>query len=248
MPLMDEFKDERAAMKDAPFKEKAQYFWTYYKWYVIVSVLAVLFVVSIVHTVLTKKDNGFYAVMLNAYAGASSEEYTKDVAKLLELDTSKEQALFDSGIYIDFVMSDQRSMTSAQKFMVYLSAHELDVVVGETSTIQHYAYSESFADLRKFLTPEQLEKYQDRFIYYDQKYVDEKAAAIERGENYEYDFPKKPTDPSTMENPVPFGIEVSDCKDITNNFAYADPTIYICPIINTEHKDRVLTYIDSLFD
>ena len=248
MPLMDEFKEERAAMKDAPFKEKAQYFWTYYKWHVIISVCAIFFVVSLTHTILTRKDNGFYVVMLNGYAGATSEDYSKEVTKLLDLDSSKEQVIFDSGIYIDFVASDQRSMTSAQKIMVYLSAKELDVMIGEGSTIQHYAYSETFPDLREFLTPKQVEKYQDRFIYFDRKILTEKAAAVDEGKSYDIVFPKNPTDPTTMEDPVPFGIDVSDCKDITNNFAYADPKIYICPIVNTTHKDRVLTYIDSLFD
>ena len=42
MPLMDEFKEERASIKNAPFKKKLRYFWDYYKWHVIITVAAVV--------------------------------------------------------------------------------------------------------------------------------------------------------------------------------------------------------------
>lgn len=245
---MDEFKEERESIKNAPTKEKLEYFWTYYKWHVIVTVVSILVVVSFVTTILNKKDPGFYAVVLNGYAGPSSEDYVKNMEETLGLDTSKEQCLFDTSVYIDFEASDQRSMASAQKVMVYLSAGELDVMIGEVSTVQHYAYSESFADLRDFLTPEQVEKYKDRFLYMDRKIISEKAEAMESNTTYNYAFPKDPTDPSTLEDPIPVGINISDCKDITDNFAFATPDLYICPFVNTKHADRVLAYIDSLFD
>ena len=36
MPVMDEFKEERAAMKNGTPKEKNPYFYYYYNWYYIV--------------------------------------------------------------------------------------------------------------------------------------------------------------------------------------------------------------------
>ena len=60
MALMDEFKEERASIKNGTFKQKFSYFWCYYKWHVICSVLAVVIVVSYIHAVVTRKDIAFY--------------------------------------------------------------------------------------------------------------------------------------------------------------------------------------------
>ena len=65
---MDEFKEERAAMKNGTPKEKLTYFFDYYKWHVIVGVIAVIFAVTLIHQVATRKDTAFYALMLNVSA------------------------------------------------------------------------------------------------------------------------------------------------------------------------------------
>ena len=35
MPVMDEFREEREAIKNAGWDYKLKYFWDYYKWFVI---------------------------------------------------------------------------------------------------------------------------------------------------------------------------------------------------------------------
>lgn len=39
MAVMDEFKVERETIKNAKFIDKFSYFWTYYKWWVIIPVI-----------------------------------------------------------------------------------------------------------------------------------------------------------------------------------------------------------------
>ena len=41
MALMDEFKEERESIKNKSFKEKLDYFWCYYKWWIITPIIIV---------------------------------------------------------------------------------------------------------------------------------------------------------------------------------------------------------------
>jgi len=41
MAVMDEFKEEREALKRGTPKQKLAYFWYYYKWHVIISVMII---------------------------------------------------------------------------------------------------------------------------------------------------------------------------------------------------------------
>ena len=57
MAVMDEFREEREALKNADAKTKWQYFLDYYKWYVIGGAAVLAFVISMIHSALTAKDN-----------------------------------------------------------------------------------------------------------------------------------------------------------------------------------------------
>ena len=79
MPLMDEFREEREALKHGTWKEKLSYFFDYYKWHVVVTIAAIIFIVSITYQIVTRKDTAFYAAMVNAIEQNSAEEYTRRI-------------------------------------------------------------------------------------------------------------------------------------------------------------------------
>ena len=66
MAVMDEFKEEREALKNGTPKQKLAYFWYYYKWHVIIALVVIIMIVSFVKQLTDRKDPAFYAVMLNA--------------------------------------------------------------------------------------------------------------------------------------------------------------------------------------
>ena len=66
MAVMDEFKEEREALKNGTPKQKLAYFWYYYKWHVIIALVVIIMIVSFVKQLTDRKDPSFYAVMLNA--------------------------------------------------------------------------------------------------------------------------------------------------------------------------------------
>lgn len=66
MAVMDEFKEEREALKNGTPKQKLAYFWYYYKWHVIISVIIIGMLVSFIYQYANRKDTAFNAVLLNA--------------------------------------------------------------------------------------------------------------------------------------------------------------------------------------
>ena len=56
MAVMDEFKSERESVKNEPFKKKAAYFWTYYKWFVIIPLIIIIGITSYIYHIVTDTD------------------------------------------------------------------------------------------------------------------------------------------------------------------------------------------------
>ena len=48
MAVMDEFKEEREALKNGTPRQKLTYFWYYYKWHVIIALVVIIMIVSFV--------------------------------------------------------------------------------------------------------------------------------------------------------------------------------------------------------
>ena len=77
MAVMDEFKEEREALKNGTPKQKLAYFWYYYKWHVIISVIIIGMLVSFIYQYVNRKDIAFNAVLLNA---SSLDQISSDSA------------------------------------------------------------------------------------------------------------------------------------------------------------------------
>lgn len=247
MPVMDEFKEERAALKNGTLKDKLQYFWDYYKWYVIVGILAILFIVSMVHQAITKKDIAFYACIMNS----TPKEYWEDssvqtnaFAEYAGIDTDTCDVIYDTTIQIGMNTGDD--LNSSQKLMVYIASAEIDVMVTDAESIQKYAYLDNYCDLRDFLSPEQYEKYKDSFYYVDRAVIDE----MNRDENIhsiDYVPPyKDPFHPEEMTDPVPTGIFLGENSTIRQNFFFQSDQVVVSVLRNTTRPELSSQFIDYL--
>ena len=249
MPFMDEFKEERAALKNGTFKEKLSYFWYYYKWHVIGTIVAIVAIISLIHTYATRKDTALYTVILNGGSNVTAEEYALETAEALGVDTTDYEMLFDTTMYIDFQHMDDATIASSQKMMVYIAAAELDVIVSDTASLEHYSYTDTFADLREILSPEQLSKYEPYFYYIDKKVLMEKQAAADAmDDSYVPQYPADPSDPSLMSEPVPVGIYVNTCDDFKDNFYFQADDIVFAFVCNSPHLELALDYLDYVFE
>lgn len=248
MPVMDEFKEEREALKHGTLKQKLSYFWDYYKWHVIVTVFVVIAGSTLVSQILNRKETAFYLALINTLDLTSAEPEGRNFTEYSGIDTEDYTIIYDTSMRIDFATRTDETVNSAEKFVVYLTAKELDAVVSDTDIIQKYAYNETFHDLSQFLTPEQTEKYKPYFYYIDYAVVEDITAAQEA---YDYSFVPEypdPRHPENMEQPIPVGIYVTGRPALTDRFYFIreDSDIVLSVVGNTTRPDMVRQYIDFL--
>jgi len=258
MPVMDEFKEEREAIKHGTLKQKLAYFADYYKWHLIITVAVIAAVTSFIVHVVTQKDTALYLCMLNVTAWSTTiaseghmtpEEYAAGFAEYAGIDTDKYNIQVDTSLQINPDSLDENTIFGSQKFMTYLAAAEMDVIVTDEDSLEHYAYQNNFHDLRDILTPEQLEKYEPYFYYIDMAVVEDRAAYMEdinnMADSYVLEI-ENARDPKTMEKPVPVGIYLDNCDDLRDPFYFPGDDVIACVFANTTRPETAVQYLDYL--
>ncbi len=247
MPLMDEFREEREAMKHKTPKEKLSYFWDYYKWHVIVSILVLIVGISLIYETVTRKDVAFYALLLNGATYSfmqDNAENTSDFAAYAGIDENDYEILYDTTVQLG--QGSANEYEAAQKLMVYIAAGDLDVMVSDYSSLEKYAYKENFHDMRTFLTQEQIEKYGASFYYIDNAVVREIDAAND-AMNLDY-VPNygNPTQPEKMKEPIPVGIYLPKESPLLKDYYFHGEDVVVSVLINTSRPEITSQYIDFL--
>lgn len=250
MPVMDEFREEREAIKNASFKEKLDYFWEYYKWYVIGGAAILFLLIIFIRDMANKKDWIFYGAMLNTYAlEEQSEAFLNEFVELAELDTERYAVMFDTNYSLEKGSYDEISGASAQRLLVNLTAADLDFVISDETTFGQYATIDTFMDVRTLFTPEELEKYEAYFYYVDMAEVDRitegnLSASYDSYKGVEYDH----TDPDSMERPVPVAIYIDSSEKLNNAYVFKEEAVVLGVPLNTQHLETTLQFIDYLFE
>lgn len=247
MPVMDEFRKEREALKHGTPKEKFSYFMDYYKWHVIITVCVIIVAAVFIKQILERRDTVFYVAMING-VDTFEESDPDPFVQYSGIDTGKSAVIYDTSMFIDFNSLDQISIDSAQKFVVYLSAAEMDVVISGGDIIRKYAHNETFYDLREFLTEEQIREYEPYFYYMDNAVVEQINTAQDA---FDYEFIPEypdPRHPENMKQPVPVGIYVTDCPNLTERFYFANggSGVILSVVKNSARPEITSQYIDFL--
>ena len=243
MPLMDEFREEREALKHGTLKQKLTYFADYYKWHAIITVIVLYIVISFAVQALTRKETALYVCMLNTRA-SGSEDYITDFAEFADIDLDSQELIFDTSISIQTETTSESSMASSQKLLAYIAAGELDVMITDAESIKMYTNNELFYDLREFLTPEQIERYGPCFYYIDRKAVQEWQEAMANfDDSYVPSYPD-PRKPDEMEQPVPVGLCLNESEGFTDNFLFMNDDVVLAVLQNTKKTETVQQFID----
>ena len=74
MAVMDEFREEREAVKHGPLKKRIAWFLDYNKWKILAMALAAVCVGTFIYQQVTKKETALYVAMVNFSADPAAEE------------------------------------------------------------------------------------------------------------------------------------------------------------------------------
>lgn len=248
MPVMDEFREEREALKNGTFKQKMQYFWDYYKWYVIGGAFALVLLVIFIRDILDNKDFAFYGFFINTTEKPEiSEIFLNNFAEQAALDTENYAVVIDSGESIVKHSYDEITNASHQKLTISIMAEEVDFVAMDENTFGQYASTSTYFDMRDIMSEEQLAKYEPYFYYIDMADVrkieeSRKSASYDVYQGKEYDH----TTPEGQEDPVPVAIYIHSSQKLADAYDfYGEPVVLGIPL-NTKHLDTSLQFIEYI--
>ncbi len=246
MPVMDEFREEREAIKNGSLSYKLKYIWDYYKWVILGTIAAILIIISIIKDVLNAKDFIFYGLFLNSYSPIeTTEAYMEEFAREYELDIENYDISLDASLSMTVDNYDEASMATINRIIAGMSVGELDFIAADPAVFEHYATQNTFSDLSTLLTAEQKEKLEPYFYYMD-------GAEAERRMNSDDAIAYTPKDydhqdPSSMEKPILVGLYIQDSPSLSKMFVFKEnKAIYGIPI-GCNHQETALQFIDYIF-
>ncbi len=248
MALMDEFKEEREKLKDQPFKKKVSYFWTYYKWYVLGGLLAVIILVTVVNEIVTSKDTVLYGITLNGYPMGEEDAFENAFMEYAGINQKKDTIFINSTLRMSDDPYDTSSLSSTQFIMVYIAASDLDVCMMDPQRFEKYTYGGIYIDLQSCLSKEMLASL-DGKLYYMDNAVFQEIDELERNGDYDAAAEVKlpnPLKPEEMKEPIPVGIDISGCSKFTDSYYYEDG-VYLGICANTKNLENSLKFIDYIF-
>ena len=219
--------EQKAYLKDKPFKYKLQYFAQYYLLDVCIVLFFAAILVWIIVSIATHKDNACQIVVMNAAVHTGDEDMAREFEQYAGIDTKDYQVTVDTGYYINFEGNDNTTYTNIQKFVAVVMAQDAEIALGDQPTLDYYADSGFFKDLNEVLTKEEIEALGDSIIYHT--YSDETDAEEFAGMT------------------VPVGIKIEENPRLLSKQILIDQGIMVF-IANTKRPEMARKFFDYLFE
>jgi len=248
MAVMDEFREQREALKEKSFLERLKYFTYYYKWHVLGGLAAVGLLCWFVIDMVNSKDLAMFGIFLNASSTTleSPDEFAEDFGEFAGIDLDEYGLSFEHTFRMGEQM-DQLGLQANQTIMVYLAAGDLDVMTMDEYNFNKYAYKTAYSDLRNHLSEEMLTQYKDYLFYMDEAFVEEvDRVAKEETLDYVIEYPDY-ANPDSLTEPIPVGINLAASEKFQEYYSYSGEDAFIGILINTKNPDKCKKLFEFLF-
>lgn len=180
-PELGPKRTELEKLKAMTWKDRAWYIWAYYKVHIALTIAALL-ILQVAATSLYRSTfhTALYCMIINSQ---SQEEINlapiqEDFAQYLGL--SKKELINAESNFITYGdNASELSYATMAKVSALVFSKDLDIIIGDTATIQHFASLDGYMDLEKDLPSELLSLVQDRLYYASREDGSEYACAID---------------------------------------------------------------------
>lgn len=246
MTIREYVSKQHQQMKDKTPRERWEYFLDYYKWPALAFILVIAILIQGTISLINRKDTVFSAVIVNSVA--EEEDHSAFLQKyydFAEIDPKKEEAQFYTSIAVSGGKAET-DVSAFQNILAIVANKGADFISGnlEAFTVCAYNTSNMLCDLRNYVDAETLAKLEDRIFYIDDAVARQMRDAISNPTAVPV-LPD-PRDPGAMQEPIPFGIDVSDCQVFTGTYYPAETEVYLGIVSNTTHPEKVLQFIDFI--
>jgi len=212
--------DTPKTFKDLDFKEKLNYIWDYFKWWIIGGIaIIVSLIITIPGIIENRKEVQLYVLFLNSNIAA--QEYTPimdDYVEEANIDMDGKRIVLDTSLYIDRENANTKAMENSQKLTVLFASKTIDVLVSDDKNFEFCCSQGAYMDLKELLPADLYEKYSDKIIM---------AENPETGEMTAY------------------GIKMEDSEILKREKAFSDSPV-LSVSLTTEKKENAILFIKYL--
>lgn len=248
MNFIKRIKEDWQKVKDMPAKEKWEFFWDYYKIQALCILLVIVLIAQGVATVVNQQEIAFSGFCINCKINIDEDPFWAGFYEAANIDSAEQIAACYSDVQI-VPGQTQLNNNTVQRIIAGCAVQDVDFITGDPYSFQTCAYTSQqlFADLREVLDEETLEKCAGRIYYIDQAIVDILNSPL--GEQVEPDvleYPQDPKDPTSMEKPIPVGIDVSGREDLQKAYYLDGTTIYIGAVRSTARPELTKQFMEYM--
>ncbi|UJF15691.1 hypothetical protein LZ578_00310 [Jeotgalibaca sp. MA1X17-3] len=198
-------------------KEAGIHFWDYYKIHVI-SIIGFIIMILLLDfpALLTKPETKWNGTLINSpIKQEEADGWMKDFKENYLKDFNENHEYrFDTSISFSTSEEVYTDYDQMGKFTALIAGHEIDFVISDKETIQHYAELGGFIDLKKMLDEEDIENWKAEFIYFKNNEKEMSA----------------------------FGVDLTEFFLINKTKASDSPVIGAIPI-NSERKEMTVEFL-----
>ncbi len=222
MPVMDEFKEEREAIKHAPFAKKLEYFKDYYLLPLIIVLVTAGIAGSFFYSVFSQKKAALYVSLVNFNLTEESTDGLTAPFAEERINPRREEIFLD---YSSFISSDENELNfikygyeDEQRLFSMVMTGTIDLFITGEDVIDRYAEQDWFDDLR---------------TVYDETLL----AKLEREGRIKY------------RNGVPIAVNISDSELLKRYFYYngkAEEEIYAGFPAGGQHRTLAVQFVQYL--
>ena len=242
MTILEFIQSEKETMQPMSTRERVAHIWGYYKWYILIGMVALLLLVQFAASAFGQKDAALNGILLDGKAPADTPAILQEFCDTYSIDTDSEEVRLSTGLSLNSAMPDMAT-ASYQRIYAGVGAKDIDFITGYSDAIAYLAYDpgEIFCDLRDVFSAETLTQWEEYLYYIDANVVE----AISQGTQEEIPLPD-PRKPEEMQNPVPVAIDLSSCEAFTSAYYGTNQAVYIAVVGNAPHGEIVVQFVEFL--
>lgn len=259
MAVMDEFKEERAKVKEMTLLQKLDHFVYYHKAGIMMTILIGVIAFVGIYDAVKGKDVAMYIALIDCiddnYSTSNTDKsYETTIAEQLGINTNTHMITLDNSFVLSAAeyAADESVYELPEILFTRLATGQLAAFMAQESTINGWVMNDGFLDLREVMTEEQYEYYKDSFYWIDYDIVANYELSFDDGA---YVYNEDHRSPEGMKDPMPVGVYITPNEDFQDNYTFLyDQEIVYCLTLNTydEKKDEyngtqlALDYLDIL--
>lgn len=199
---------------------KFKYYVYYYKIPVIVGIGVLVFLISLVHSIVTAKDTVLSVALLNANQEVDYSLFMDEYFQTTDYDAGKTEMRIDASYCF---YDNYSNYQNEQRFFVATAAEQIDVVIASKEIFEKYADMGYFIDLSKLMDADTYSKYSDM--------AHTTSLTEEYGGNTEVS-----------------GLDITnwDCISKLKWYEGSDEPVYIGIVCESKNKEQAIDFINYL--